>query len=96
LSLGSFSNSGRSIFRLTYLVIDPAEELLVVVVVVDDDELFLLRELLGVAVEFEENVLFVVLLPLLFEGPAVAVAIAVTVGGAGGRSKGADVDWGYW
>jgi len=60
-------------FRLTYLVIDPAEELslllgVVVVVVVDDDDekLFWLRELLGaVAVECEENVLLLFVAMLL-------------------------------
>jgi len=70
LSLGSFSNWGRSMFRLTYLVIDPAEELslLLGVVVVDDDDekLFWLRELLGaVAVECEENVLLLFVAILL-------------------------------
>lgn len=57
-------------FRLTYLVIDPAEELslLLGVVVVDDDDekLFWLRELLGaVAVECEENVLLLFVAILL-------------------------------
>ena len=85
LSLGSFSNSGRSMFRLTYLVIDP-DELLGAVFVVDDDEFCFLTTLLYDGAV--DDTVLLVRVALFFNDPA--------VGGAGGRSNGADVAWGNW
>lgn len=85
MSLGSFSTSGRSMFRLTYLVIDP-DELLDAVVAVDDDEFCFLTTLLYDGAV--DDIVLLLRVALFFDAPA--------VGGAGGRSNGADVAWGNW